>query len=49
MLRKRERNLTAAIVTHALWNYVAGPERLDARFQLKRVLDREDGEGREAA
>ncbi|MER6774998.1 hypothetical protein ABT389_35340 [Streptomyces bacillaris] len=49
MLRKRERNLTAAIVTQAFWNDVAGPERLEARFQLKRALDRENGEGREAA
>ncbi|WP_037683718.1 hypothetical protein [Streptomyces griseus] len=48
-LRERERDLTAAIVTHAFWNDVAGPERLDARSQLKRALEREDGEGQEAA
>lgn len=48
-LRERERDLTAAIVTHAFWNDVAGPERLDARSQLKHALAREDGEGQEAA
>ncbi|MEU9471235.1 nucleic acid-binding protein [Streptomyces avermitilis] len=48
-LRERERDLTAAIVTHAFWNDVARPERLDARSQLKRALEREDGEGQEAA
>ncbi|MGN9821801.1 hypothetical protein ACTMUQ_41725 [Streptomyces sp. SD11] len=49
MLRERERDLTAAIVTHTFWNELSGPERLDARSQLKHVLEREDGEGREAA
>ena len=48
-LRERERDLTAAIITHAFWNDVAGPERLDARSQLKHALEREDGEGQEAA
>ncbi|MEU0213965.1 nucleic acid-binding protein [Streptomyces sp. NPDC006265] len=48
-LRERERDLTAAIVTHAFWNDVAGPDRLDARSQLKHALEREDGEGQEAA
>ncbi|MFJ6556820.1 hypothetical protein ACIQNT_32005 [Streptomyces luteogriseus] len=33
----------------AFWNDVAGPERLDARSQLKHALAREDGEGQEAA
>ncbi|MFJ4806652.1 nucleic acid-binding protein [Streptomyces murinus] len=48
-LRERECDLTAAIVTHAFWNDVAGPERLDARSQLKHALVREDREGQEAA
>jgi hypothetical protein len=48
-LRERERDLTTAIVTHAFWNDVDGPERLDARSQLKRALEREDDEGQEAA
>ncbi|WP_260333317.1 hypothetical protein [Streptomyces beigongshangae] len=48
-LRERERGLTSAILTHAFWNDVAGPERLDARSQLKHALDREDGEDQEAA
>jgi hypothetical protein len=48
-LRERERDLTAAILTHAFWNEVAGPERLDARSQLKHALERKDGEGQEAA
>ncbi|MGW7512846.1 nucleic acid-binding protein [Streptomyces massasporeus] len=47
-LRERERDLTAAIVTHAFWNDVAGPEWLDARSQLKHALAREDGGGQEA-
>ncbi|MFD5473393.1 nucleic acid-binding protein [Streptomyces sp. NPDC127105] len=49
VLRERERDLTAAIIKHAFWNDVAGPERLDARSQLKHALAREDGEGQEAA
>ncbi|MFD5255277.1 nucleic acid-binding protein [Streptomyces bobili] len=48
-LRERERDLTAVILTHALWNDVAGPERLDARSQLKHALAREDRESQEAA
>jgi hypothetical protein len=48
-LRERERDLTAAILTHAFRNDVAGAERLDARSQLKHALAREDGEGQEAA
>ena len=48
-LRARERELAATIVTHAFWNEVPGPERLDARSQLKHALEREDGEGQEAA
>jgi hypothetical protein len=48
-LRERERDLTAAILTHAFWNEVAGPERPDARSQLRHALEREDGEGQEAA
>lgn len=48
-LRERERDLTTAIVTHAFWDDVAGPERLDARSQLKHALEREDGEVQEAA
>ena len=47
--RERERDLTAANLTHAFWNDVAGPERLDARSQLNHALGREDGEGTEAA
>lgn len=39
----------SAAITHAFWNDVAGPERLDARSQLKHALEREDGEGQEAA
>ena len=49
VLREKERDLTAAIVTHAFWSEVDGPERLDARSQLKHALEREDGEGQEAA
>ncbi|HSX96036.1 MAG TPA: hypothetical protein VLG91_01320 [Streptomyces sp.] len=49
MRRERERDLTAANLTHAFWNDVAGPERLDARSQLNHALGREDGEGPEAA
>lgn len=37
-LRERERELSAAIVTHAFWGEVAGPERLDARSKLKHVI-----------
>ncbi|WP_075694082.1 nucleic acid-binding protein [Streptomyces acidiscabies] len=37
-LRERERDLTAAILTHAFWNDVAGPERPDARSQLRHAL-----------
>ncbi|MFH8470404.1 nucleic acid-binding protein [Streptomyces sp. NPDC017991] len=48
-LRERVRDLTAAIVTHTFWNDVAGPERLNARSQLKHALAREDREGQEAA
>ncbi|MEV0226759.1 nucleic acid-binding protein [Streptomyces sp. NPDC050704] len=47
-LRERERDLAATIVTHTFWNDVAGPERLDARSQLKHALARER-EGQEAA
>ncbi|MFJ1811369.1 MULTISPECIES: nucleic acid-binding protein [unclassified Streptomyces] len=48
-LRLRAADLTAAIITHAFWNDVTGPERLDARSQLKHVLACEDREGQEAA
>ncbi|WP_435835383.1 hypothetical protein [Streptomyces avermitilis] len=49
MLRERERDLTGVILTHAFWNEVPGPERLDAHSQLKHALEREDGEGQQAA
>ncbi|MEV0694066.1 hypothetical protein [Streptomyces sp. NPDC050388] len=49
MLREKERDLTGVILTHAFWSEVPGPERLDARSQLKHALEREDGEGQEAA
>ncbi|MFF7986948.1 nucleic acid-binding protein [Streptomyces sp. NPDC007901] len=48
-LRERERDLAAAIVTHAFWNEVAEPQRPDARSQLRHALERGDGEGQEAA
>jgi hypothetical protein len=48
-LREKERDLTAVILTHAFWSEVAAPERPDARSQLKHALEREDGEGQEAA
>ncbi|MEU9157921.1 nucleic acid-binding protein [Streptomyces sp. NPDC048417] len=48
-LRERERDLAAAIVTHAFWNEIAGPDRPDARSQLRHALDSGDGEGQEAA
>ncbi|MFD5848120.1 nucleic acid-binding protein [Streptomyces chartreusis] len=49
VLRARERDLAATIVTHAFWNEVPGPERSDARSQLRRALGNEDGEVQEAA
>jgi hypothetical protein len=45
VLRERERDLTGVILTHAFWSEVPGPERLEARSQLKHALEREDGEG----
>ncbi|MGW1619947.1 nucleic acid-binding protein [Streptomyces sp. NPDC002172] len=48
-LRERERDLAAAIVTHAFWNEVAEPQRPDARSQLRHALERGDGKGQEAA
>ncbi|MDX3523750.1 nucleic acid-binding protein [Streptomyces scabiei] len=48
-LRERERDLAAVIVTHPFWNEVAGPERPDARSQLRHALGNGDGEGQEAA
>ncbi|POX48965.1 nucleic acid-binding protein [Streptomyces sp. Ru72] len=48
-LREKERDLTAVILTHAFWGEVDAPERADARSQLKHALEREDGEGQEAA
>lgn len=48
-LRERERELAGAIVTHPFWSDVAGPERPDARSKLKHALERQDGEGQEAA
>jgi hypothetical protein len=48
-LRDRERDLAAAIVTHAFWSEVAGPERPDARSQLRHALANGGGEGQEAA
>lgn len=38
-LRQRERELSAAIVTHSFWGEVPGPERSDARSKLKHALD----------
>ncbi|MDC0772069.1 nucleic acid-binding protein [Streptomyces sp. HD] len=49
VLRKCERELVGAIVTHAFWSEVDGPERPDARSKLKHALGSEDGEGQEAA
>ncbi|MGW7244278.1 nucleic acid-binding protein [Streptomyces sp. NPDC054804] len=49
MLRERERDLAALIVTHRFWTEVAGPERPDARSQLRHALGNEGGEGQEAA
>ncbi|MGC4987296.1 nucleic acid-binding protein [Streptomyces sp. DT193] len=49
VLREKERDLTGVILTHAFWGEVSGPERLDARSQLKHALKREDSEGQEAA
>lgn len=46
-LRQRERELSSAIVTHAFWGEVAGPERSDARSKLKHALD--ESESNEAA
>lgn len=37
-LRERERELAAAIVTHAFRGEVTGPERPDARSQLRHAL-----------
>lgn len=48
-LRERERDLTAVILTHPFWSEVDAPARPDARSQLKHALEREDGEGQEAA
>ena len=48
-LRERERDLAATIVTHPFWSEVSGPERPDARSQLRHALGNEDGEGQEAA
>ncbi|RRR85699.1 nucleic acid-binding protein [Streptomyces sp. RP5T] len=45
-LRKRERDLAAKIVAHRFWNEVDGPERPDARSQLRYTLG---GKGKEAA
>ncbi|MFE7854368.1 nucleic acid-binding protein [Streptomyces sp. NPDC057403] len=45
-LREKERDLTGAILTHAFWSEVPGPERLDARSH---ALEHEDREGQEAA
>ncbi|WP_019074346.1 hypothetical protein [Streptomyces hokutonensis] len=49
VLREKERDLTGVILTHAFWNDIPGPERLDARSQLKHALARPAGEGQEAA
>lgn len=49
VLRECERELVCAIVTHAFWSEVDGPERPDARSKLKHALGTEDGEGQEAA
>ncbi|MER8003962.1 nucleic acid-binding protein [Streptomyces sp. NPDC095613] len=38
-LRERERELAATIVTHDFWGMVGGPERPDARSQLRRPLE----------
>ncbi|WOP38600.1 hypothetical protein RKE32_34915 [Streptomyces sp. Li-HN-5-13] len=48
-MREKERDLSAVILTHAFWGEVDAPERADARSQLKHALEREDGEGQEAA
>ncbi|MGW2426676.1 nucleic acid-binding protein [Streptomyces sp. NPDC001709] len=48
-LREKERDLTAVILTHPVWSEIAAAERPDARSQLKHALEREDGEGQEAA
>ncbi|MEU2718874.1 nucleic acid-binding protein [Streptomyces sp. NPDC007205] len=48
-LREEERDLTAVILTHAFWRKVDAPERADARSPLKHAVEREDGEGQEAA
>ncbi|MET8724143.1 nucleic acid-binding protein [Streptomyces misionensis] len=48
-LREKERDLTAVILTHPFWSEVDAPARPDARSQLKHALEREDGEGHEAA
>ncbi|MGW3954025.1 nucleic acid-binding protein [Streptomyces sp. NPDC004752] len=37
-LREKERELTGVILTHAFWDEVAGPDRPDARSQLKHAL-----------
>jgi hypothetical protein len=49
VLRERERDLAAAIVTHAFWNEIGGPDRPDARSQLRHALVSGDGEDQEAA
>ncbi|MFK0112560.1 nucleic acid-binding protein [Streptomyces sp. NPDC091217] len=48
-LRDQEREISAKIVTHAFWDEVSGPQRPDARSQLKHALDSGDGEAQEAA
>ncbi|MFF5960827.1 hypothetical protein [Streptomyces luteogriseus] len=48
-LRERDATSPPRSSRTAFWNDVAGPERLDARSQLKHALAREDGEGQEAA
>ncbi|MFL4953340.1 nucleic acid-binding protein [Streptomyces sp. MMS24-I31] len=46
-LRERERELAAAIVTHAFWREVSGPERPDARSQLRHALSAVPSDGGE--
>ncbi|WP_089107748.1 nucleic acid-binding protein [Streptomyces hyaluromycini] len=47
MLREKERDLAAKIVTHRFWSEVTGPQRPDARSQLKHALGAEHGENQE--